>query len=91
MVGEGHSGDCAAVQVCQRDIDNLKDWQRSQNGHLGTMAADLNKLRTELVERQDRLQMWMLATLATGIFSLLAVVASVFVMVGNHLLSGPKP
>ena len=81
---EQHEGGCADVLVCRADIDNLIRWQKSQNGHMGTMASDIGKLRTDMTERQDKLMLLMIGSPGTGVLSLLAVVIT-------FVLNGLKP
>ena len=63
---------CAAHSGIIQDIDNLKGWQKSQNGTLG-----------ELQRGATRHQIWIMTTLATTTLSLLLLVVQLLAVLAG--------
>jgi len=58
---------CSEVVKCRADIDNLTGWQKSQNGAIHRVEANVVEMDKKFDAKFDKLLYWIMAQLAATI------------------------
>ncbi len=71
------SDPCARLQVTETKIENLEEWQRTQNGTLKDINRNLADVNRILEDRIDALRNWVMGALLAALISIGAALINV--------------